>query len=82
MGSYAVAVSRIMRAPGGGIHSPVELLDQLASSVGAYLTALKDLERLTRERVVDDPQEVRRRWRQRLLLRRSVRGSGPGADAT
>ncbi len=48
----------------------------------SYEKELGNLERLTRERVMDDPQEVRRRWwqRVRLLLPRRRRRPDSQAD--
>ncbi len=59
-------VARIHRATSGGTRSPVELMDEMAVGARAYRTALNNLERLIRERVVDDPVEARRRWWQRV----------------
>lgn len=51
---------------------------------GIYTRALDELERLTRERVVDDPQQAFRPWRQRLRASMSLRrkqSPDPAPDA-
>jgi len=45
-----------------------EVIGRALGTARAYGQALDDLERLTRERVVDDPHEVFRRWWQRVRL--------------
>ena len=54
-----------------GRTAPVALLNELSAGADAYRAALDERERLTRERVVDAPQEARRSLRQRVRLRRS-----------
>ncbi len=46
----------------------LDLANVAVAAVDAYRDALLDLEWVTRERLVDDPQEVRRRWWQRVHL--------------
>ncbi|MGR7023753.1 hypothetical protein [Geodermatophilus sp. URMC 62] len=58
-----------------------EVVARARGQADAYDTALNELELLTRERVVDDPQEDRRRWRQRIRLSLLGRRKAPSLDA-
>jgi hypothetical protein len=51
------------------------------AAIVAHGEALHELERLTRDRMVDDPQEVRRWWWQRVQLPRPGRRRPPAPDA-
>ncbi|GAB3194969.1 hypothetical protein GCM10027261_14130 [Geodermatophilus arenarius] len=63
----------VTQQDGDGATDP-DAVKAVRRQASAYRDALNDLERLTRERVVDDPSDVRRRWWQRVRLprRRSV----------
>jgi hypothetical protein len=62
-----------------GVNAP-EVTAVAVAAVDAYRDALLDLERVTRERLVDDPQEVRRRRWQRVRLPLPGRHSRPSSE--
>ncbi len=63
----------------GDLGNPALLGAEAFDRIRAYAHELEHLERLTRELVVQDPQEVRRRWWQRVRLPLPGRHSGPEA---
>jgi len=58
-----------------------ETVGRAFAAPSAYGKGLDELERLTRERVVDDPREGPRRWRHRILLLLPRRRSRPDSQA-
>jgi hypothetical protein len=63
-----------------GVHD-LDVAKVAVVAVDAYRDALLDLERVTRERLVGDPQEARRRWWQRVRLARPGRRRRPAPEA-
>ncbi|ADB74229.1 hypothetical protein [Geodermatophilus obscurus] len=69
-------------AKANGKRADVEAAGPALQRAAGYGKALDMLERITRERVVDDPQEARRRWRQRVRLPRRRQPTAPEVDAS
>ncbi len=64
----------------GDLGNPALFGAEAFGRIRAYKQELEHLERLTRERVVQDPQEVRRRWWQRVRLPLPGRHSRPSSE--
>jgi hypothetical protein len=61
-------VELMTSAQGNQGRADQEVIERAFDAEPKYAKVLDELERLTRERVVDDPQDVRRRWWQRGRL--------------